>query len=234
MTHDFDDAKAYWNDFVIPTVRNASVEIKNFVSSMTRDGNYICFKLAGEVSPTEMMKIIGSNLHIAAGELTDFDAISLRFVEAMSLVSDNANDRYFGGKNIESLALMWLKDVMAVMYDLAHKYYNAVPHTTRFFKECEGCSVDIKKCFPLIIGWEMVMHGQTGTIDMSKNASTISNIVSSVTYPPPAFLSDDSSRDGSREAVGPAVSGKRPHSEEVVDRDVCPGVPRKKKVRQAT
>jgi hypothetical protein len=53
-------------------------------------------------------------------------------------------------------------------------------------------------------------------------------------------LSDDSSRDcflsddSSCEVAGPAVSGKRPHSEEIVDSDVCPGVPHKKKVRRAT
>ena len=103
------------------------------------------------MSNTRMLDIIGNGSSVASGVLDHYKNVKPRLLEAMELVSDVEGDRYFGTKDLKTVAFMWLNDYMKNLYDMVQRYHDQVVSNSDnyLWNQC-----------PIIIYWEYDANGR--------------------------------------------------------------------------
>ena len=121
-----DSDAQHWTDFVLFTARNASNEARLFICRQKQADVVSFLGVSSSMSNTRMLEIIGTGSSVASGVLDDYENVKPRLLEAMELVSDVEGDRYFGTKDLKTVAFMWLNDYMKNLYDMVQSYHDQV------------------------------------------------------------------------------------------------------------
>ena len=141
-----------WTEFVLFTARNASNEARLFICRQKQEDIVSFLGVSSSMSNTRFLDIIGTGSSVASGVLDDYEKVKPRLLEAMELVSDVEGDRYFGTKDLKTVAFMWLNDYMKNLYDMVQRYHDQVVSNASDNYLWNHC--------PIIVYWEYDANGR--------------------------------------------------------------------------
>ncbi|KAJ1467938.1 hypothetical protein T484DRAFT_1755492 [Baffinella frigidus] len=171
---DADANRIYWTDCVLPTARAAELEARRFVANLTGAGAHACFQHSNAICDTPMTHVVGTNL-LSSGGLDDYEDVGMRLEQGLVFISDVEGERYFGKKSIQTVAQMWLMDLMAMLFDLVHCYDDTVPWFSSFIKDMgyktSAREKTIEARFPYITSWAQAMHTKGGVLSPEPDPS---------------------------------------------------------------
>ena len=148
-----------WTDFVLFTARNASNEARLFICRQKQEDIVSFLGVSSSMSNTRMLEIIGTGSSVASGVLDDYENVKPRLLEAMELVSDVEGDRYFGTKDLKTVAFMWLNDYMKKLYDMVQNYHDQVVILDGSNAYASSDNYLWHHC-PIIVYWEYDANGR--------------------------------------------------------------------------